>query len=86
VSPKAVEAMKELVYDLTARASKGLDDFKGTEVDIAVTKGCGDECPLVRAKQRVDWQIPDWRGMTPNGFRRVRGLIEAKVKQLVSIV
>ncbi len=51
VNPKAVEAMKEVGYDLTTHRSKGLDDFNGKEVDFAVTMGCGDECPLVRAKK-----------------------------------
>src|SRR3954463_90050 len=58
VNPKAVEAMKEIGYDLTTHHSKGLDEFNGKAVDVAVTMGCGDECPLVLAGHRVDWQIP----------------------------
>ena len=83
VNPKAVAAMKELGYDLTAHASKGLDDFNGRNIDVAVTMGCGDECPLVKAGQRVDWKIPDPRDMTPEEFRDVRDLIERKVKDLL---
>jgi len=86
VNPKAVEAMKELGYDLTAHASKGLDEFDGCEVDVAVTMGCGDECPLVRANRREDWQIPDPRDMTPEQFRGVRDLIEQKVKDLLAVL
>jgi protein-tyrosine-phosphatase len=84
VNPKAVAAMKELGYDLTAHASKGLDDFNGRNIDVAVTMGCGDECPLVQAGQRVDWKIPDPREMTPEEFRDVRDLIERKVKDLLA--
>ena len=84
VNPKAVAAMKELGYDLTAHASKGLDDFNGRNIDVAVTMGCGDECPLVKAGQRVDWKIPDPRDMTPEEFRNVRDLIERKVKDLLA--
>ncbi len=84
VNPKAIEAMKELGYDLTSHQSKGLDAFNGTEVEVAVTMGCGDECPLVLAQRRVDWQIPDPRDMTPAQFRDVRDLIEAKVKELLA--
>ena len=84
VNPKAVAAMKELGYDLTAHASKGLDDFNGRNIDVAVTMGCGDECPLVKAGQRVDWKIPDPRDMTPEEFRDVRDLIERKVKDLLA--
>ena len=83
VNPKAIEAMKEVGYDLTTHSSKGLTDFNGNEVEVAVTMGCGDECPLVHARHRVDWQIPDPRDMTPDEFRGVRDLIEAKVKALI---
>ena len=76
--------MQELGYDLTAHASKGLDDFNGRNIDVAVTMGCGDECPLVKAGQRVDWKIPDPRDMTPEEFRDVRDLIERKVKDLLA--
>lgn len=83
VNPKAVEAMREIGYDLTTHTSKGLDNFNGREFDAAVTMGCGDECPLVLAKRREDWQIPDPKGMPPEQFRQVRNLIEAKVKELL---
>jgi protein-tyrosine-phosphatase len=83
VNPKAVEAMKEVGYDLTMHTSKGLDAFNGQEFDAAVTMGCGDECPLVLAKRRLEWQIPDPRDMTKEQFREVRNLIEAKVKELL---
>lgn len=86
VNPKAVEAMKELGYDLTAHASKGLNEFNGREIDVAVTMGCGDECPRVRANRREDWQIPDPRDMTPEQFRGVRDLIERKVKDLLAVL
>ena len=83
INPKAVTAMQELGYDLSTHSSKGLADFNGTDVDVAITMGCGDECPLVNAKHRVDWQIPDPRDMTPDEFRGVRDLIESKVKDLL---
>jgi protein-tyrosine-phosphatase len=86
VNPKAIEAMRELGYDLTSHSSKGLDAFNGHEVDAAVTMGCGDECPLVRARLRVDWKIPDPRDMTPDEFREVRNLIESKVKELLEMI
>lgn len=83
INPKAVEAMKEVGYDLTTHTSKGLDGFNGQEFDAAVTMGCGDECPLVVASRRLEWQIPDPKEMPPERFREVRGLIEAKVKELL---
>jgi protein-tyrosine-phosphatase len=84
VNPKAVEAMQELGYDLTRHTSKGLEDFAGHEFDVAVTMGCGDECPFISAKRRIDWQIPDPKGMSPDQFRAVRDLIANKVKELLA--
>lgn len=84
INPKAVEAMREVGYDLTTHTSKGLEGFNGKYFDAAVTMGCGDECPLVLANKRVDWQIPDPKDMPPDQFRQVRDLIERKVKELLA--
>ncbi len=86
VNPKAVETMKELDYDLTTHSSKSIEQFNGDKVDVAVTMGCGDECPLVPAKQRIDWNIPDPKELTPAQFREVRNLIERKVIELLKTV
>jgi protein-tyrosine-phosphatase len=83
INPKAVEAMKELGYDLTRHHSKSLADLPDVEFDVAVTMGCGDACPLVRARWREDWNIPDPRDMPPDQFREVRKLIEVKVQELL---
>ena len=83
INPKAVEAMKEVGYDLTTHTSKGLDRFNGQNFDAAVTMGCGDECRQVHAQRRLDWNIPDPKEMPPERFREVRDLIEAKVKELL---
>ena len=64
--------------------SKSLDQFNGREVEVAVTMGCGDECPLVKAKRREEWQIPDPKEMPPELYREVRDLIERKVKELLA--
>lgn len=84
VNPRAVEFMRELGYDLMTHGSKSLDQFNGREVEVAVTMGCGDECPLVRAKRREEWQIPDPKEMPPDQYREVRDLIEQKVKELLA--
>ena len=76
--------MKEVGYDLTAHMSKSLDQFNGQEVEVAVTMGCGDECPFVRAKRREEWQILDPKEMPPDQYREVRDLIERKVKELLA--
>jgi aquaporin Z len=83
VNPKAVEAMKEIGYDLTTHRSKSLEEFDGKDFDTAVTMGCSDACPLVRAKRRVEWQIPDPKQLPAEQFRDVRNLIKQKVVELL---
>lgn len=46
--------------------------------------GCGDGCPTLRARQRIDWQIPDPKGTPPEEFRSVRDLIGQKVRELLA--
>jgi arsenate reductase (thioredoxin) len=83
VNPKAIAAMKELGYDLTTHTSKSVEQYNGQDMDVAVTMGCGDACPLVKARRRIDWQIPDPRDLPPTEFNAVRDLIAQKVKALL---
>ena len=83
VNPKAIEVMNEIGYDLTKHSSKGLEHFNGQGFDVAVTMGCGDDCPLVLAQQRISWQIPDPKTMSLDQLREARDLIEANVKELL---
>jgi protein-tyrosine-phosphatase len=84
VNPRAIQFMKEVGYDLSAHSSKPLDAFNGQEIDVAVTMGCGDACPLVRAARREEWNIPDPKELPDDQFREVRDLIERKVNELLS--
>lgn len=83
VNPRAIEYMSELGYDLTKHASKSLEEFNGHKLTVAVTMGCGDECPLVLAERREEWQIPDPKEMPAEQYREVRDLIEQKVMDLL---
>ena len=80
INPKAIEAMRELGYDLTRHGSKSLSDIPNIEYDLVATMGCGDECSFVRAKRHEDWNIPDPKELSPEEYRKVRDLIEAKVR------
>lgn len=83
VNPRAIQFMNERDYDLSAHTSKGIDRFNGQPITAAVTMGCGDACPLVLADLREDWQIPDPKELPDDEFRRIRDLIEEKVKLLL---
>ena len=80
VNPKAVDAMRELGYDLSVHGSKSLDELPDVAFDFVATMGCGDSCPMVRTRQRADWSIPDPKDLLPDEFRVVRDLIRDKVQ------
>jgi len=80
VNPKAVKAMRELGYDLSVHGSKSLDELPDVAFDFVATMGCGDACPMVRAKQRADWSIPDPKHLPSDEFRVVRDLIQDRVR------
>lgn len=84
INPKAIEAMILRGYDLTTHDSKSLDNIPlDKPYDYVVTMGCGDECPHVPAKNRLDWQIPDPRNMEMPEFLGVRDFIEGKIVDLL---
>jgi protein-tyrosine-phosphatase len=73
--------MRDRGYDLTQHRS--LSEIPKTEYAAIVTMGCGDACPAAEAKRREEWNIPDPKVMSPEEFRKVRDLIEKKVKALI---
>jgi arsenate reductase len=84
INGKAVEAMKEIGYDLTRHCSKGIAELPECEFDVVVGMGCGDEgCPLLPARSREEWSIPDPKNLPPDQFRTVRDLIKEKVQALL---
>lgn len=84
INPRAMQFMREIGCDLTAHESKSLDRFEHIEMDVAVTMGCGDACPLVKAQRREEWNIPDPKELSDEAFREVRDLIARKVQELLA--
>lgn len=84
VNPRAIQFMREKGCDLGLHTSKSLSEIPDAEYDFAITMGCGDECPLVHAKHREDWRIPDPKNLPDEEFRQVRDLIEQNVKALLA--
>ena len=84
INPKAIEAMLEIGYDLSVHESKSLDEIPQIEYDVVVGMGCGDNCPHVITKKRIEWDIPDPKNMDKGEFSEVRDLIEREVKNLLN--
>ncbi len=85
VNPRAIAFMAEKGVDLSGHESKSLDDLPpGAIWDWIVTMGCGDACPHVPARRRLDWDIDDPKEMPDDDFREVRDEIERRVRALIS--
>ncbi|MBI2981258.1 MAG: arsenate reductase ArsC [Deltaproteobacteria bacterium] len=88
IAPGAIEAMKEKGIDISRHYSKGISDLPKIKFDYIVTMGCGDVCPTLPMEsdsgERIDWEIPDPVGRSPEFFRQVRDEIKAKVEGLIS--
>ena len=83
VQPVAIQMMDEVQMDLRTHRSKGVADLPHRRWDYVVTMGCGDACPTLDARRRVDWDVPDPVGLPLNEVRRVRDGIMESVHQLI---
>ncbi|MEK7314805.1 MAG: arsenate reductase ArsC [Candidatus Eisenbacteria bacterium] len=83
INARAIRFMAESGIDLKAQHSKGLDDLPAVPWDYVVTMGCGDACPHLHARRRLDWDLPDPKQLDDAGFRAVRDRIEGLVRELV---
>jgi arsenate reductase len=86
VDPRAIAFMGERGIDLSEARSQGLGELPNGTWEAVVTMGCGDACPHLPARQRLDWDLPDPKGLDDAGFRAVRDDIEARVRALVAAV
>ncbi len=83
IDPLAIEVMKEKGIDLSAKHPKSLNDLPPVEMDFFVTMGCEETCPAVFAKKVIAWEIPDPKGKPLDEIRRIRDMIEDRVKALI---
>ena len=86
VNPQAIKSMHELGYDLKTHRSKGLREIPSINYDVLVTMGCGDNCPSISAKLKLEWSIPDPKSASPKEILMIRNLIENKVKVLLASI
>jgi len=83
IDPLVIDVMKEKGIDLTAKRPKGLNELPPIEMNYLVTMGCEETCPAIPAKKIVEWEIPDPKGRSIEFFRKVRDIIEGKLKSLL---
>ena len=83
VDPLALKVMSEIDIDISGQHSKGFDQLGSGQFDIVVSMGCGDECPVVPAMRRFEWDIEDPKGRDEHFFRTARNQIRRHVMALI---
>jgi arsenate reductase len=84
LNPAVVEAMREVGVDLAAARPKVLTDELARDVDVVVTMGCGDTCPVYPGKRYLDWELTDPAGKTVEEVRPIRDEIDRRVRGLLA--
>ena len=83
VHPMAVSVMAARGLDLSDQRSTGVEDLERAVFEVVVSMGCGDACPEVSARRRVEWEIADPAGGDRSAFERARDEIELRVRELL---
>ena len=84
VNPAAVAAMAERGIDITGAEPQRWTDDMVSSVDVVVTMGCGDTCPVFPGVRYVDWELDDPAGKPVDEVRPVRDDIERRVRALLA--
>jgi arsenate reductase len=84
LNPAAVEVMAEVGVDLTDQVPRRWSDAVLDEVDVVVTMGCGDACPVLAGKRYEDWALDDPAGQPVDAVRPIRDEIRRRVEALMA--
>ncbi len=52
-------------------------------VDVVITMGCGDSCPILPGRRYEEWVLPDPAGQALDAIRPIRDDIEERVRRLL---
>ncbi len=83
MNPTAVEAMAEAGVDISSNRPQMWTEAMVRDVDVVVSMGCGDECPVYPGTRRLDWQLEDPAGQGVEMVRGVRDEIRTLVGELL---
>ncbi|WP_431981488.1 arsenate reductase ArsC [Streptomyces qinglanensis] len=84
VNPAAVQAMREVGIDISARQPKVLTPEAVQASDYVITMGCGDACPVFPGRTYRDWTLEDPAGKGVESVRPIRDAIRTRIEALVA--
>lgn len=81
--PEVVTVLQEIGVDTSRLYPKALTQDIAEGVDLVVTMGCGDECPVIPGARVVDWDLTDPAGKPLAQVRAIRDEITERVAVLL---
>ena len=84
IHPEVARALTALGLDTSQESPKPLTRDMIASSDLAVTLGCGEECPYVPGVRYVDWPVDDPKGQDDETVRRIVADLDARVRDLLS--
>lgn len=84
IHPEVAQALHELGLDTSQERPKVLTHETVATSDVAITLGCGEECPYVPGVKYIDWPVADPGGQDQATVRAIIADIDARVRSLLS--
>lgn len=83
VNPVAIAAMAEKGIDIAGEQPQQWTMDMLEAVDVVITMGCGDSCPVLPGRRYEEWVLPDPAGQSVEAVRPIRDDIEQRVRKLL---
>jgi protein-tyrosine-phosphatase len=83
VHPEVARVLDGLGLDTSRESPKALTRDMIAGSTLAVTLGCGEECPYVPGVRYVDWPVDDPSGQDDDTVRRIVADLDARVRGLL---
>jgi arsenate reductase (thioredoxin) len=83
IHPEFAEVLERIGLDTSGEQPRLLTRTMIAASDLAVTLGCGEECPYVPGVTYRDWPVDDPRGQDEPAVRRIVADLDARVRDLL---
>ncbi len=83
INPAVVQILTERGLDASKEFPKAITDKIARAVDVIVTMGCGDACPVYPGKRYLDWELTDPAGLPVDLVRPIVDNIDRRVQALL---
>lgn len=84
VNPAAIAAMAEKGIDIAGEQPKQWTIDMLEAVQVVVSMGCGDSCPVLPGRRYEEWVLSDPAGLQLSDVRPIRDDIERRVRALIA--